>query len=86
MPCLGNQKDHCCYIKGKACPHLEKNTALNRKWVCGLRKKYGHWDLVLNSEEYKKDVAPHFEPQGINCRDWPDFSKGQYCGDCGAGM
>ena len=82
MPCAGNSEDHCCYLDGKPCKYIEKDTVEGRKWACGLRRELGDWDLVLVSEEYKKDVEPHFEPQGINCRDWPE-ANAAYCGECG---
>jgi len=52
-----------------------------RKWVCGLRRKLGNWDLVLASPEYKTDVAPKLNP-GINCKDWPDKPLTK-CFECG---
>lgn len=79
--CSGNTEDHCCYLRGKPCPHLEQHTMPDRKWVCGLRRKLGDWDKVLESEEYLTDVAPVFEPLGINCRDWPEPTG---CGNCNA--
>ena len=81
MPCLGNSEDHCCYLKGVACKHLEENTVEDRRWVCGLRRKLGNWDDVIASTEYQTDVAPILEPLGINCRDYPDV--GQWCATCG---
>lgn len=84
MPCSGNAADHCCYIAGKRCPHSIDDYE-GRRWACGLRAAYGNWDDVLASDEYKKDVAPHFEPLGINCRDWPDGEGANrgVCADCG---
>lgn len=83
--CHGNTEDHCCYIAGEACPYLEENTLPDRKWVCGLMRKLGDWDLVIASPEYQQDVAPHFDPLGINCRDWPEFPAQAFCGECGYG-
>jgi hypothetical protein len=40
------------------------------------------WDLVITSDRYQKDVAPYFDPLGINCKDWPDANH-IYCGSCG---
>lgn len=45
---------------------------LGRRWACGLYRKLQDWNKVINSAEYKKHVAPVFEPLGMNCRDWPD--------------
>ena len=88
MPCLGNRDDHCCWIKGTPCPHLEENTVEGRRWACGLRRKLGNWDDVITSPEYLADVAPHFEPKGMNCRDWPDGTGGNAytCAECGVGI
>ena len=83
MPCLGNGKDHCCYVNGNPCLYLEENTMPDRRWVCGLVRQLGCWDLVLESASYQDNVAPHFGD--MNCRDWPDGegrNKG-YCVDCG---
>ena len=86
MPCHGNTLDHCCWLAGKPCVYLEVDTVPGRKWACGLRRKYGDWDKALESKEYQNTIEPHFGPQGVNCRDWPDLSKGQSCGDCGLGI
>lgn len=83
MPCDGNGADHCCYISGVRCPHSEDSTVEGRRWVCGLRRALGDWDAVLASEEYRRDVAPTFEPLGLNCRDWPD-REGDRCAQCEA--
>lgn len=86
MLCSGNSKDHCCWIAGTSCRYLEVDTVPDRKWACGLRRKYGDWDKVLDSEEYQENVEPHFGPQGVNCRDWPDLKNGQSCNECGLGF
>ena len=85
MPCSGNAETHCCWLDGQECKYLEENTVEGRRWACGLRRALGDWDLVLESPEYKKDVAPKLEPLGYNCRDWPDKPPGMKCGDCGYG-
>ena len=73
-------------MAGTPCKHLEDRTVSGRRWACGLRRKYGDWDKVLVSKEYVDTVAPHFDPQDVNCRDWPDLSKGQSCNECGIGF
>ena len=83
--CNGNNKDHCCWIAGKPCAYLEEKTVKGRRWVCGLRRKYRSWDKAIASEEYQTVIEPHFGPQGVNCKDWPDLTKGQFCGECGVG-
>jgi hypothetical protein len=51
--CSGNSKDHCCYVDGKPCQFLEKDTVPGRKWACGLRRRFGNWGDVHQSDEYK---------------------------------
>jgi hypothetical protein len=82
MPCLGNSKDHCCYLAGTPCKYVEENTVPGRRWACGLRRELGDWDAVLASDRYQADIEPHFGPQGINCKDWPEANHA-FCGDCG---
>lgn len=85
MPCLGNAKDHCCYVNGKPCLFLETNTVEGRKWACGLRRELGNWDDVITSDRYLVYVQPYFGE--MNCRDWPDGEGVNYgrCVDCGNG-
>lgn len=70
MPCFGNGEDHCCYVNGVACPHLEEFTVPDRRWACGLFRRLQDWDLVIASDSYQQDVAPYFGD--MNCKDWPD--------------
>jgi hypothetical protein len=65
---------------------LEENTVIGRRWACGLRRAFGNWDDAMNSKEYQSIVEPHFGPQNVNCRDWPDLEKGQSCNECGLGF
>lgn len=85
MPCFGNKSDHCCYVNGVDCKHLEENTMEGRRWVCGLRRKLGNWDDVISSKEYIKDVEPYFGIIGMNCKDWPDGTghNSGTCAECG---
>ena len=85
MPCLGNAEDHCCYVNDVVCKYLEEKTVNGRRWACGLKRALGSWDNVIASTEYQTDVAPYFEPLGMNCKDWPDGNKGNrgFCVDCG---
>lgn len=85
MPCNGNRDDHCCHLKGADCPFLEENTVSGRRWACGLFRKLQDWTEVITSDEYKKIVAPIFEPLGMNCKDWPDGvgSNSYTCKECG---
>jgi len=83
MPCNGNRDDHCCYVNGNACRFLEMDTVPDRKWVCGLRRELGDWDLVIEDQRYLEHVAPVFGE--MNCRDWPDGEGVNHgvCSDCG---
>ena len=85
MPCMGNRDDHCCWIKGVACPHLEENTVEGRRWACGLRRVLGNWDDVIVSPEYLADVAGKFSHPDMNCKDWPDGTgvNSYTCAECG---
>jgi hypothetical protein len=86
MACRGNSNDHCCWVAGKVCDFLEENTVEGRRWACGLRRELGDWDAVLASDRYQKDIAPTFEPMGVNCRDWPSITSGQVCHECGENL
>jgi hypothetical protein len=89
--CLGNGKDHCCYIKAEECRYLIRDYTDEdghfRKWACGLRAELGDWDKVLTDPRYKKNIEGSWAP-GINCRDWPDmWPEGKPgCNICGSAM
>ena len=85
MPCMGNSKDHCCYVKGEPCKYLEKDTVPGRIWACGLMRELQDWDKVINDSRYKEGPGAHFDTLGINCKDWPDKPAGVKCGECGYG-
>ena len=82
--CNGNSDDHCCYIKGKQCKHLEENTVPGRRWACGLFRIFGSWGAVHESDGYLTDVKPDLEDiiGDTNCGDWP--RSGERCATCGA--
>lgn len=48
----GVDGDHCCYVGGERCPHLVENEG-GRRFACALMIKYGNWDDVVESPEYK---------------------------------
>jgi hypothetical protein len=92
MPCLGNADDHCCYIKGEACPYMIRDyTDENghfRKWACFLRAELGDWDKVLEDPRYRDLIEAGSWQPGLNCRDWPDGdgpNRG-VCKDCGVNV
>ena len=86
MTCKGNSDTHCCWLHGKECVHLRENAVSGRRWACGLMLKYNEdWDKVLESPEYKADVAPILEPIGYTCKDWPQNYPGMKCRECGYG-
>ena len=82
MPCMGNQDDHCCYLRGRRCPFSIDNYTDEegnfRRWACSLRAEYGNWDDVIASDRYQKEVHPYF-PEGMNCRDWPESHPNWTC-------
>ena len=81
--CHGNCADHCCYFRNVVCPFLEENTVDGRRWICGLFRELGDWDLVLKDKRYKATVQDMYdtvpELKGTNCRDW--FCKELIDGD-----
>ena len=80
--CAGNSYDHCCWISGVACEHLEENTVEGRRWACGLLRQLGSWESVHSSDEYA-EVRVMIRSIGIevDCGDWPP--SGVTCGTCG---
>ena len=83
--CAGTAQDHCCFVAGDVCPHLEEHTVPGRLWSCGLRRELGSWEAVHADPRYLADVKPHIEasPLGsMDCGDWPP--PGVTCPSCGA--
>jgi hypothetical protein len=77
--CLGrNSDDHCCYINGQVCSHLEENTEPGYRWSCRLRRELGSWDAVLSDPRYAP-IKAAFAPHGYDCSTWPD----RKCTTCG---
>jgi len=71
--CLGrNDADHCCYIDGVACPHLEENTEAGFRWSCGLRRQLGSWRKVIKSRDWKDTVGDSISAKGYTCETWPN--------------
>jgi hypothetical protein len=80
--CSGNEEDHCCYLKGRVCEHLEENTVSGRRWACGIRRKYNSWQETYQDLDYIKDVKPILDEIGIpDCGDWP--RPNEQCAICG---
>lgn len=84
MPCNGNGKDHCCWVKGKPCALLIENhvdeTGHFRRWACKLRAELGNWDDVIVHPDYLEATKGAWI-NGLNCRDWPD-GEGPNHGSC----
>lgn len=81
--CNGNDEDHCCWIDGNVCPHLEENTVEGRRWACGLRRELGSWEAVHVDVRYLTDVQPcwdRVDPEGA-CGEFP--APGKRCATCG---
>jgi hypothetical protein len=93
MPCLGNGKSMCCFIKGEPCPYViydytDENGHF-RKWACFLRAELGDWDKVLEDQRYKDLKASGAWHRDTNCRDWPDAKEGPnkgICHECGVNV
>jgi len=87
MECLGRNLDmHCCWTGGIACEFLEENTEPGFRWTCGLRRELGDWDKVLADPRYLNGPGAFLGPKDINCKDWPDETKGQRCKGCGVNV
>lgn len=82
MICLGSADDHCCYVNGKLCEHLEENTVEGRRWACGLYRVHQSWEAVYLAPEYPA-VRAALRGVGIkvDCGDWPPH--GERCATCG---
>ena len=48
----GAKGDHCCYLNGERCPNLVENQG-GRRYACGVMLKYGTWEGMAASPEYK---------------------------------
>jgi len=75
MGCKGrNNKDHCCYIAGKPCPFLERNTEKGFRWSCGLRRELGSWDAVIADPRYHSGAGSPGEAfkntAYVNCKNY----------------
>lgn len=89
MSCSGNGMDHCCYLIGRVCPHLEEATVPGRHWVCGLYRELGSWDAVEADARYLRDVQPMWDIKhpGFGCGDWPqNMPEKTICSGCGYGV
>lgn len=54
-----------------------------RRWACGLLVRYGSWEAVYESLEYKRVTRPFwldFAPE-LDCGTWP--RPGETCAACG---
>lgn len=56
--------DHCCYVNGDNCPHLQINGPSGRTYACALFVELQDWDLVHNDPRYLADVKPHWDATG----------------------
>ncbi len=81
--CKGDLEEHCCWINGKQCPHLEHHPDWERKWNCHLLINNGSWEAVYKTAEWQRDVKPFCDKLGVRCGDWPP--PGEVCATCGAG-
>jgi len=81
QPCGVEQ--HCCWVDGRLCPHLEEYTVAGRRWACGLLRRLGSWVGVYRSAEYQRDVRPMWErlAPDLDCGSYP--APGMTCATCG---
>lgn len=61
--CTGDGADHCCYLDGKPCPHLEEGTVPGRRWACGLLRQTGTWAAVAADPRYRP-IGEHWQSIG----------------------
>jgi len=73
----GVDSDHCCYIAGKQCDYLVENVA-GRRYACGLFVKYGSWEKMNVTPEYKP-VGDHWASLGLTFNYCQDFDPGFCC-------
>lgn len=77
--CTGDGADHCCWVDGTPCPHLEEGTVPGRRWACGLLRRLGTWDAVHASADYQETPGAHWRRIGMaDCGDWIP-RRGQCC-------
>lgn len=63
--------DHCCYVGGAPCPHLQVDGASGRRFACGLFVELGNWAAVHADARYAADVKPHWDQSGVvGCGPW----------------
>ena len=77
------KEGHCCWIDGKECAYVKKDTD-GRLWSCGLLLEHGNWGDVYTDQRYIDNILPFFEVFDIGtlkCGEWP--TPGKTCGECG---
>ncbi len=80
MKCFGrNLADHCCYIDGKPCPFLERETERDQKWSCQLRRETGSWAAAVADPRYTAadGPGPYFRQFGYDCETFQCHECGQ---------
>ena len=74
---LGRNDDHCCYLAGVRCVNLMENVD-GRRYACGVLLKYGSWEAMNASPEYKH-VGEHWVSMGLPHNYCEVFSPGFCC-------
>jgi len=69
---LGDARgDHCCWLEGTPCPHLQVDGPTGRRYACGLLVELGSWDAVHADARYLADVKPVWDRTGtVGCGPW----------------
>jgi hypothetical protein len=69
---LGDEKgNHCCWLDGAVCPHLQVDGPSGRHYACGLYVELGDWAAVHTDARYLADVRPHWTATGTqDCGSW----------------
>ena len=71
--------DHCCYIHGQPCPHLQVDGPSGRRYACGLMVELGSWSAVHADARYLADVKPAWTAAGVvDCGPWIGANRETY--------
>ena len=81
--------DHCCYVRGRECPYLERDTVPGRHYACGLLRELGTWGAVYADARYIDNVKREWlaaSPKRIGWVDCGDFPTPNEIGRCRSGI
>lgn len=84
MSRCGRAAEHCCWIAGEVCPHLQRSAVPGFRWACALRAALGSWAAVHAAPAYGA-VRARLRAAGVaqDCGDWPPPGVSCHCGETG---